>query len=107
VLWKLQERLHELIRSTFGSDNPEADDVHLECFNLPPLDVLTEFESSRLWFPLQPELRDTREGAAVHVFLQRNELVAVMRWGRGDADRRTYRISTKGVQAIEQAMILR
>ncbi|KPI40236.1 uncharacterized protein AB675_7581 [Cyphellophora attinorum] len=115
VLWKLQQHLHDLIRTTFaprsGSSLPEdaekADDVHLECFHLPPLDVLTEFESSRLWFPLQPELKDTREGAAVHVFLERNELVAVMRWGRGDAERRTYRISTKGVQEIEQAMILR
>jgi hypothetical protein len=69
--------------------------------------VLTEFESSRLWFPLQPELKDTREGAAVHVFLERNELVAVMRWGRGDAERRTYRIGVEGVVEIEQAMILR
>lgn len=100
VLQALQNLLHDLIRRTYGN-NPEA---HLECFVLPELEILTEFDRSRLWFPLNPELRDTREGLAVHIILDKNELVAVMRWGR--RERRSYRISVSGVREIHQAVIL-
>ncbi|RYP62600.1 hypothetical protein DL771_009643 [Monosporascus sp. 5C6A] len=99
-LQALQDHLHNLIRRTYGN-NLEA---HLECFVLPELEILTEFDRSRLWFPLNPELRDTREGLAVHMILDKNELVAVMRWGR--RERRNYRISVSGVQEIHQAVIL-
>ncbi|RYP42268.1 hypothetical protein DL767_000432 [Monosporascus sp. MG133] len=99
-LQTLQDHLHNLIRRTYGN-NLEA---HLECFVLPELEILTEFDRSRLWFPLNPELRDTREGLAVHIILDKNELVAVMRWGR--RERRNYRISVSGVQDIHQAVIL-
>lgn len=102
VLLVLQDRLHDLIRQTFGPEkHPEA---HLECFLLPELEILTEFDNSRLWFPLEPELKDTRDGFVVHVVLDSNELVAIMRWGR--EKRRNYRISTSGVQEIQQAVVL-
>ncbi|OAP55035.1 hypothetical protein AYL99_10735 [Fonsecaea erecta] len=100
TLQTLQTRLHDLIRDTFGA-HPDA---HLDCFLLPELEILTEFERSRIWFPLNPELLDTREGLAVHVILERNELVAVMRWDR--TKRKNYRISVSGIQEIQQAVVL-
>jgi hypothetical protein len=90
-----------LIKDTFGS-HPDA---HLDCFLLPELEILTEFERSRIWFPLNPELLDTRDGLAVHIILERNELVVVMRGGR--TVRKNYRISKSGVQEIQQAVVLR
>ncbi|KIW26127.1 hypothetical protein, variant [Cladophialophora immunda] len=101
TLQNLQTRLHDLINDTFGS-HPDA---HLDCFLLPELEILTEFDRSRIWFPLNPELLDTREGLAVHIILERNELVTVMRWDR--TKRKNYRISTSGVQEIQQAVVLR
>ncbi|KIW94771.1 uncharacterized protein Z519_04748 [Cladophialophora bantiana CBS 173.52] len=101
ALQTLQTRLHDLIKDTFGS-HPDA---HLECFILPELEILTEFDRSRIWFPLNPELLDTREGLAVHVILERNEIIAVMRWGR--TTRKNYRISMSGVQEIQRAVVLR
>ncbi|KIX97639.1 uncharacterized protein Z520_06417 [Fonsecaea multimorphosa CBS 102226] len=100
TLQTLQTRLHDLIRDTFGS-HPDA---HLDCFLLPELEILTEFDRSRIWFSLNPELLDTREGLAVHVILERNELVAVMRWDR--TKRKNYRISMEGVTEIQQAVVL-
>ncbi|OAL29800.1 hypothetical protein AYO20_08993 [Fonsecaea nubica] len=97
----LQTHLNDLIKDTFGG-HPDA---HLDCFLLPELEVLTEFDRSRIWFPLNPELPDTRDGIAVHIILERNELVAVMRWDK--VKRRTYRISTSKVQEIQQAVVLR
>ncbi|KAH0842289.1 hypothetical protein AYO21_00092 [Fonsecaea monophora] len=101
TLHTLQTHLHDLIKDTFGG-HPDA---HLDCFLLPELEILTEFERSRIWFPLNPELPDTRDGLAVHIILERNELVAVMRWDK--VKRRTYRISTSKVQEIQQAVVLR
>ncbi|ETI21721.1 hypothetical protein G647_08068 [Cladophialophora carrionii CBS 160.54] len=100
ALQALQLHLHNLIRDTFGT-HPEA---HLACFLLPELEILTEFDRSRIWFPLNPELLDTRDGLAVHIVLERNELVVVMRWGR--TVRKSYRISMSGVQEIQQAVVL-
>jgi len=93
-------RLHDLIREGF-KNNPEA---HLECFVLPELEILTEFEHSRLWFPLQPELKDTREGLAVQIILDREELVVVLRWGR--VERKLYRISRWETKEVSQAVVL-
>ncbi|OCT45440.1 hypothetical protein CLCR_05838 [Cladophialophora carrionii] len=100
ALQALQLQLHNLIRDTFGT-HPEA---HLDCFLLPELEILTEFDRSRIWFPLNPELLDTRDGLAVHTVLERNELVVVMRWGR--TVRKSYRVSMSGVQEIQQAVVL-
>src|SRR5204863_1583207 len=66
TLCDIQGRLHDLIRESFRND-PE---VHLECFVLPELEILTEFEHSTLWFPLQPELEDTWDGLGVHIILE-------------------------------------
>jgi hypothetical protein len=99
-LHDLQKRLNDLIREGF-QNNPEA---HLECFILPELEILTEFEHSRLWFPLQPELKDMREGLAVHIILDREELVVVLRWGR--VERKLYRISRWETKEISQAVVL-
>ncbi|KAJ9136861.1 hypothetical protein NKR23_g9467 [Pleurostoma richardsiae] len=101
TIMSLQNQLHDLIRETFGT----RPDAHLDCFLFPELDILTEFDRSRMWFPLNPELLDTREGLAVHMILERNELVVIMRWGRGK--KKNYRISVKGVEEIEQAVVLR
>lgn len=101
ILHKLQSRLHDLIREAFKTD-PEA---HLECFRLPELEILTEFEHSTLWFPLQPELKDTREGLAVQIILDCQELVVVVRWGR--SERKLYRISRWETKEIQQAIVLR
>jgi hypothetical protein len=100
VLQTLQSHLDSLIKENYES-HP---DVHLDCFLLPELEILTEFDRSRLWFPLNPELLDTRDGLAVHIILERNELVVVMRWGR--TVKKHYRISISGVQEIEQAVVL-
>jgi Ankyrin repeat len=100
VLQDLQDRLHNLIREGFKND-PQA---QLECFVLPELEILTEFEHARLWFPLQPELIDTREGLAVHLTLDREELVVTLRWGR--VERRLYRITRWETKEINQAVIL-
>ncbi|KAH7460498.1 hypothetical protein FOMA001_g19467 [Fusarium oxysporum f. sp. matthiolae] len=96
VLHALQDRLHSLIRQTFG-DNRQA---HLECFILPELEVLTEFEDSGMRFPLNPELQDSREGLAVHISLERDELIVIMQLGR--TERRNYRISSTGVTRLTQ-----
>jgi hypothetical protein len=101
ILHKLQSRLHDLIREAFETD-PEA---HLECFRLPELEILTVFEHSRLWFPLQPELKDSREGLAVQIILDCQELVVVVRWGR--LERKLYRISSWETKEIQQAIVLR
>ncbi|KAH8587915.1 hypothetical protein B0O99DRAFT_640663, partial [Bisporella sp. PMI_857] len=58
VLQTLQSHLDSLIKEQFES-HPN---VHLDCFLLPELEILTEFDRSRLWFPLNPELLDTRDG---------------------------------------------
>ncbi|KAI9147121.1 hypothetical protein HJFPF1_13153 [Paramyrothecium foliicola] len=100
VLQALQDRLHDLIRKVYENDT----EAHLDCFFFPELEILTEFDRSRLWFPLDPELRDTREGRAIHIVLDRDELVAIMRWGR--QKRKNYRISVSGVHEIHQAVIL-
>jgi len=100
TLHDLQRRLHDLIRKSFKND-PE---VHLECFILPELEILTEFDHSRLWFPLQPELMDTRQGPAVHIVLEDQELVVVVRWGM--VKRKLYRISAQETKEISQAIIL-
>lgn len=76
----------------------------MDCFLLPELEILMEYDRSRLWFPLNPELPDTREGLAVHIILEGNELVAVVRWDR--VKKKNYRISMSGVQEIEQAVVL-
>ncbi|SCV61379.1 uncharacterized protein FFFS_15948 [Fusarium fujikuroi] len=91
VLQVLQDRLHSLIRQTFG-DNRQA---HLECFILPELEVLTEFKDSGMWFPLNPELPDSRQELAVHISLEHDELIVVIQLGRNE--RRDYRISSTGV----------
>lgn len=101
ILHDLQSRLHDLIRESFKTDT----EAHLECFMLPELEVLTEFEHSRLWFPLQPELKDTREGLAVHIILDRQELVVVVRWGM--VERKLYRVSRWETKEIHQAILLR
>jgi hypothetical protein len=100
VLQTLQSDLDSLIKENYES-HP---DVHLDCFLLPELEILTEFDRSRLWFPLNPELLDTRDGLAVHIILERNELVVVMRWG--STVKKHYRILMSGVQEIEQAVVL-
>ncbi|KAI9775929.1 MAG: hypothetical protein M1839_000718 [Geoglossum umbratile] len=99
-LHDLQMRLNDLIREGF-ENNPAA---HLECFVLPELEILTEFEHSRLWFPLQPELQDTRDGLAVQIILDREELVVILRWGR--VERKLYRISRSETREISQAVVL-
>ncbi|KAJ2902883.1 hypothetical protein MKZ38_010694 [Zalerion maritima] len=101
VLNILQWRLDGLIKETFE----EESEAHLECFLLPQLEIMTEHERSRLWFPLNPELRDTRKGLAVHILLEHNEVTTIMRWGR--SKKKVFRITTEGVQEIEQAVILR
>jgi hypothetical protein len=101
ILQILQDRLHDLIKQTYAEDT----EAHLECFLLPELEILTEFDRSRLWFPLEPELPDTRYGRAVHIILEGSELVVVMRWVR--SRRKNYRVTVDGVQEIEQAIVLR
>ncbi|KAF4333350.1 ankyrin repeat [Fusarium beomiforme] len=96
VLQALQDRLHSLIRQTFG-DNRQA---HLECFILPELEVLTEFEDSGMWFPLNPELPDSRQELAVHISLEHDELIVIIQLGRNE--RRNYRISSTGVTQLTQ-----
>jgi hypothetical protein len=100
VLQDLQVRLHDLIREGFKNDSQ----AHLECFVLPELEILTEFEHARLWFPLQPELIDTREGLAVHLTLDGEELVVTLRWGK--FKRKLYRITRWETKEINQAVIL-
>jgi hypothetical protein len=96
VLQALQDRLHSLIRQTFG-DNRQA---HLECYILPELEVLTEFEDSGMWFTLNPELPDSRQELAVHIILEHDELIVIIQLGRDE--RRKYRISSTGVTQFTQ-----
>jgi hypothetical protein len=87
ILQALQDQLHGLIRQTFGN-NPQA---NLECFVLPELEILTELEPPMILFPLNPELPNPREGLAVHICLDGNELDVTMQWGGGET--KNYRIS--------------
>lgn len=78
--FNLQSQLHDLIRESFGPD-PE---VHLDCFKLLELEILTEFEHWKLWFPLQPQLKDTMEGLAVDII--RCGCALGERWGEAVSD---------------------
>lgn len=77
-----QHVLHSLIKQQFPRDL-------LQDFFLPELEVLTEFEHSSLWFPLNLESPDTQGRLAVRITLNHDELVVVIHSG---AERRDYRI---------------
>ncbi|ORY04776.1 hypothetical protein BCR34DRAFT_572486 [Clohesyomyces aquaticus] len=95
ALQALQHNLHALIKEQFPRDL-------LEGFFLPDLEVLTEFEHSDLWFPLNPESPDTRGRLGVHIILKHDELVVVMHKG---AERKNYHISTYMVREIPEAVM--
>jgi hypothetical protein len=86
-----------LIKDIFTSRRfPEA---HLECFKLPELEVLTEFESAVMWFPLEPE-KGFRGGLGVEIELdaERVELGVVVCVEGGEKE--AYRVSMEGVQEV-------
>jgi hypothetical protein len=71
ALQVLQLKLHALIKQQFPLDL-------LKDFFLPELEVLTEFEHSSLWFPLNPESPDTQERLGVRITLNQDELVVAI-----------------------------
>lgn len=64
-----------------------------------------EFEHSRMWFPLHPELKDTRDGAGVDVVLDGHELIAVLRLDK--RKKRLFRISRLEMVEVQNALPLR
>lgn len=64
------------------------------------MEILTEFETAGVWFPLEPEGRDPRGGLGVEIHLDadREELDVVMQLGAGE--RASYRVSKAGVWEV-------
>ncbi|KAK4455304.1 hypothetical protein QBC34DRAFT_432658 [Podospora aff. communis PSN243] len=99
----LQRNLHDLIKGIFTSRRfPEA---HLECFRLPELEVLTEFERAVMWFPLEPE-KGFRGGLGVEIELdaEKEELGVTVCVEGGE--REGYRVSMEGVWEPEVSILV-
>jgi hypothetical protein len=60
---------------------------------------MTEFEDAAMYFPLEPELPNPREGLGVDIVLQGHVLEATMHHRAGGSIR--YWVSTDGVMAMK------
>ena len=97
AITNLQRNLHGLIKSIFTPQHfPQ---VHLECFVLPELEVLTEFETAGMWFPLEPELKDDRDGLGVEIQLDAHAEELKVKIRLGDAGSDEYTVSKEGINA--------